>query len=188
MSSANLNDILNALPPEQRAVIEASLKRQATQRGFAHVGFSQYYDKAVVEGRTRNTPSGIENPNSLSIKMNERIGRRFRGISLNRQRDNTVRLSGLSFPIGSVALGKDGKLSLLLGDTFTDAEKSIITQWMKGKYSERPASASAATTTEVSTETTTAAPAASASAPATADAKAIKVALIKAKVKPTDEI
>jgi len=181
-------DILAALPQEQRAIIEASLKRGAQARGFQHVGNSQYYDTKVEEGKETRTPSGIDNPNSLKISYTTKVGRRNAGLTVSRNNQNTLSIANATFaPVESLSLSRDGKLSVTLKDTFNDSEKSFITAYMKQKFVPRPAAQAAATTT---TETAPSEETSPEETPATtaipADG-AIKVALIKGKLKPTAE-
>jgi hypothetical protein len=181
MPEPSIADALNALPPELRAIVEGQLKRTATSaREFQHVSHSQYYNEETVEGQTKRTPSGIENPNTLRIAQNRKaFGKRQVAISLTKGRDGSIAMTNVAmFPVQSVSV-KDGRLTITLNDTFNEQETKFIQQWAKAKYQERPQPAS--------TQTQEAeAPAESAEAP-TPDAKAIKVALLKAKVKATDE-
>lgn len=174
--SMDIAAIIASLPPEQRAIVEASLKRGAQARGFVHVGHTQFYDAETKEGKTVRTNSGIDNPNSLKVSFNERIGRRFKGFSINRQKDNTLRLTAFSAPVESVILDKNGKMSLIVRDTYSDADRQFIASWQKSKYSERPATAPEPTpSTPVTTVESQTAPAVSVSE------QAVKVALIKSK-------
>ena len=185
-------EILAGLDPAQRAILEASLKRGATGRAFVHVGNSQYYDTTTVEGQDRRTPSGIENPNSLKLSYTRKIGRRNAGMTVSRSQDGTLAIANATFsPVESLSISRDGKLSVTLKDTFTDAEKQFIATWMKAKFVARP-QASVTTTTTTSDETTTEeTPSEAPAAPATGTAPStsvIKVAIIKSKkLKATDE-
>ena len=180
---SSVAEILAALPAEQRALIEQSLKRGSTGRGFVHVGHTQYYDAETKEGKTVRTNSGIDNPNSLKVSTNERIGRRFRGFSVNRQKDNTLRLTAFSAPCASVTLDKNGMMYIAIKDTFSDAERKFIADWQKTKFTERPANAPEAPAPAEAPSETPSAPA----APSVSES-AIKVALIKSKkLKPTAE-
>ena len=185
-------EILANLPAEQRAILEASLKRGATGRAFVHVGNSQYYDTTTVEGQDRRTPSGIENPNSLKLSYTRKIGRRNAGMTVSRSQDGSLAIANATFsPVESLSISRDGKLSVTLKDTFNDAEKQFIATWMKAKFVARPAGQTAqATSTSTSTEPTTEeAPSEAPSAPsATLTTAQIKVAIIKSKkLKATDE-
>jgi hypothetical protein len=180
----SIADALNALSPELRAIVEGQLKRTATSaREFQHVSHSQYYNEETVEGQVKRTPSGIENPNTLRIAQNKKaFGKRQVAISMTKGRDGSIALTNVAmFPVQSVSV-KDGRVTITLGDTFNAEETKFIQQWAKAKYQERPQPASAQQTQTQEAE----APAESAEAP-TPDAKAIKVALLKAKVKATDE-
>lgn len=189
-TTQSVAEILANLPAEQRAILEASLKRGATGRAFVHVGNSQYYDTTTVEGQDRRTPSGIENPNSLKLSYTRKIGRRNAGMTISRSQDGSLAIANATFsPVESLSISRDGKLSITLKDTFTDAEKQFIATWMKAKFVARPqtAQASTSTTTETTTETTTSETPAAAPA-ASATTAQIKVAIIKSKkLKATDE-
>jgi hypothetical protein len=180
-SQPSIADALNALPPELRAIVEGQLKRTATSaREFQHVSHSQYYNEETVEGQVKRSPSGIENPNTLRIAQNRKaFGKRQVAISMTKGRDGSIALTNVAmFPVQSVSV-KDGRVTITLNDTFNAEETKFIQQWAKAKYQERPQPAS--------TQTQEAeAPAESAESP-TPDAKAIKVALLKAKVKASDE-
>jgi hypothetical protein len=184
MPEPSIADALNALSPELRAIVEGQLKRTATSaREFQHVSHSQYYNEETVEGQVKRTPSGIENPNTLRIAQNKKaFGKRQVAISMTKGRDGSIALTNVAmFPVQSVSV-KDGRVTITLNDTFNAEETKFIQQWAKAKYQERPQPASAQQTQTQEAE----APAESAEAP-TPDAKAIKVALLKAKVKATDE-
>jgi hypothetical protein len=180
----SIADALNALPPELRAIVEGQLKRTATSaREFQHVSHSQYYNEETVEGQVKRSPSGIENPNTLRIAQNKKaFGKRQVAVSLTKGRDGSIAMTNVAmFPVQSVAV-KDGRLTITLNDTFNEQETKFIQQWAKAKYQERPQPASTQTQTqEASAESE------QASEQAPVDAKAIKVALLKAKVKATDE-
>jgi hypothetical protein len=92
----SIAEILANLPPEQRAIIEASLKRTAQAKGFQHVSYADYYDVVTVEGRETRRPSGIENPNNLKISYTKKLGRRNTGFGINRQRDSSYTLNSLA--------------------------------------------------------------------------------------------
>jgi len=188
--SMSVAEALSTLPPEVRAILESQLKKTATARVFEHVGNSQYYNQVTTEGQTRNVPSGIPNPNTLKISHDTKaFGKRSVGLSFNRGRDGKIAISNAAFfPVRSLALSKDGALSITVDDTFNAKEVTFITGWMKSKYAERPASTETTTvsTPEVTTEAPTPAPASTAPSVVPADIK-IKAALLKAKVKPSDE-
>ena len=178
----SIADALNALSPELRAIVEGQLKRTATSaREFQHVSHSQYYNEETVEGQVKRSPSGIENPNTLRIAQNKKaFGKRQVAVSLTKGRDGSIAMTNVAmFPVQSVSV-KDGRVTITLNDTFNAEETKFIQQWAKAKYQERPQPASTQTQTQEAE-----APAESAEAPV--DAKAIKVALLKAKVKATDE-
>jgi hypothetical protein len=183
----SLADALATLSPEVRAAIESQLKRTASAKQFQHVDYSQYYTEETVEGKVQNRPSGISNTNVLKISHDKKaFGKRNVAISVSRNRDGTLSISNAAFfPVSTVSLSKEGRLSLTLNDTFNAQEMQFITGWTKAKYTERPTAAQAATTEATSTEAP--APAAPATSVTVPDVKVVKVALIKAKVKPTDE-
>jgi hypothetical protein len=157
--------------------------------GALHEKFSK--GVYMVEGQERRTPSGIENPNSLKLSYTTKVGRRNAGLTVTRNAQNTMSIANATFaPIESLSLSRDGKLSITLKDTFSDAEKAFIVKYMKDKFVARPASASKSNTTETtttsdeSTSSETPPPATS----ATASNAQIKVAIIKSKkLKATDE-